>query len=120
MLALIIDDDSQTLELTARFFRQERISVIRASSAAEALHAVKTHPEIGIIVTDVDLPGMKGLSFLQDIKAMRDLPAVLITSNSQSAELRSEAQRLGVFAWIPKPIDEFAMCQLVQKLLRRG
>jgi two-component system cell cycle sensor histidine kinase/response regulator CckA len=69
---LVVDDDRGVRRLTARMLRTEGYSVLEAESAAEALRALETDPDIRLLVTDIVMPEMDGLALAD--RALAKLP----------------------------------------------
>ena len=100
----IIDDDSEIRELLKELFESDEYEVSTFNSAEDA------HPYIlreipDLILLDIGLPGMDGLTFLEKLKTeFDDVEVIMITGQ---ADLRSaiRAIKLGAMDYIRKPID---------------
>lgn len=101
---MVIDDELKHRELYSVALRDADFAVETMSSAEDALIALQTiHPDM--IISDVKMPGMNGITFLQKIRAkMPDLPFLLVTA---FADLRDavKALKLGAVDYLEKPID---------------
>ncbi len=71
---LLVDDDNNLLSSMKRSLRNEDFEVLCATSADEAL-ALLSHTSVDIVVSDQDMPGMKGTEFLQ--KVHRNFPETI-------------------------------------------
>ncbi len=108
---LIIDDEPDVAELFRQRFRREARQgdyVLHfAFSAAEALErlAGDIEPELIVILSDINMPGMDGLALLREIRARRpDLPVMMVTAYGDD-ERRRRAAEYGAADFVTKPID---------------
>jgi len=100
----IIDDDSEIRELLKELFESEDYDVSTFNSA-EAAHPYILRENPDLILLDIGLPGMDGLTFLEKLKSeVEDVEIIMITGQ---ADLRSaiRAIKLGAMDYIRKPID---------------
>jgi FixJ family two-component response regulator len=116
---ILVDDDPAVTHAMHFSFDLEGLDV-RSFRDGESLLAVDDLPDSGCLVLDHNLPGMDGLALLEHLRtAGVDLPAILITTNPQSA-LRNRAAAAGV-PIIEKPLLTDALLTTVRKALaRRG
>ena len=108
---LIIDDEPDVAELFRQRFRREvregAYVLHFALSAAEALEllAGEIEPELIVILSDINMPGMDGLALLREIKARRpDLPVMMVTAYGDD-ERRRRAAEYGAADFLTKPVD---------------
>jgi CheY-like chemotaxis protein len=107
---LIVDDEPDIAELFRQRFRQEtrqgQYVLHFAASGEEALHRLaEIHPELIVILSDINMPGMDGLDLLQEIKQLRPgLPVLMVTAYGDE-ERRRRADELGANAFLAKPVD---------------
>jgi CheY-like chemotaxis protein len=108
---LIVDDEPDVAELFRQRFRREARQgtyVLHfAFSAEEALArlAGEIEPQLIVILSDINMPGMDGLALLREIKKMRpDLPVMMVTAYGDE-ERRRRASEYGASEFISKPVD---------------
>jgi CheY-like chemotaxis protein len=108
---LIVDDEPDVAELFRQRFRREAREgtyVLHfAASGAEALERLShtIEPQLIVILSDINMPGMDGLALLQEIKARwPDLPVMMVTAYGDD-ERRRRAGELGAFEFLTKPVD---------------
>ena len=100
---LIVEDDFVNRELLNAYLQQE-YEILCAETAEEALRIIHGNSEtLSLVLLDLNLPGMKGLDLLREIKKDIDLsriPVIVLTSDTES-----EVDSLGTGAsdFIPKP-----------------
>jgi two-component system, response regulator, stage 0 sporulation protein F len=116
---LAVDDEADVADLFRQHFRREarnREYVLHfAYSAEEALKKLGEgiEPQLIVILSDSNMPGMDGLTLLREIKERRpDLPVIMVTGYGDD-ERRRRASEYGAAAFITKPADfEFLKAQL--------
>ena len=108
---LIVDDEPDVADLFRQRFRREArqgVYVLHfALSAAEALErlAGDIEPELIVILSDINMPGMDGLALLYEIKARRPDLAVMTVTAYGDEERRRRAAEIGAADFLTKPID---------------
>ena len=103
---LFVDDDLEFLEVLRDYFEDEGQAVVTASHALEALKILESR-SFDLIVSDVDMPKMNGLQFLQELQNRRvEIPLVFLSAHTNMSERR--ALDLGAFGYFEKPqrLDE--------------
>ena len=108
---LIVDDEPDVAELFRQRFRREvrqGLYVLHfAGSGEEALERLDTgiRPELIVILSDINMPGMDGLALLREIKTRwADLPVMMVTAYGDD-ERRRRAGEYGALVFITKPVD---------------
>jgi CheY-like chemotaxis protein len=108
---LIVDDEPDVALLFRQQFRREAregVYVLHfALSASEALErlAGEIEPQLIVILSDINMPGMDGLALLREIKNRRpDLPVVMVTAYGDD-ERRRRAAKDGAADFVTKPVD---------------
>ena len=118
---LVVYDEPDVAEMFRQRFRREArqgIYVLHfAASGEEALDKLANgvRPELIVILSDINMPGMDGLSLLREIKTRRpDLPVMMVTAYGDE-ERRRQAEEAGAFQFLSKPVD----FDLLKEELRR-
>jgi len=108
---LVVDDEPDVVDLFRQRFRRETRQgtyVLHfALSAAEALERLSgdIEPELIVMLSDINMPGMDGLALLRAIKQIRpDLPVMMVTAYGDE-ERRRRAKEYGAAEFITKPVD---------------
>ena len=116
---LIVEDDPDTREIMARYVTLAGYEHVSASNGWEALLAVDQN-EIDLILLDVMMPGMDGVTFLnilRNAQTKRNTPVVIVTAMSKH-ELQNRFQDLPVQAILPKTQELFdELMQTVKRIL---
>ncbi len=114
---LLIDDDDTLRELIEEELRRRGYSVVAFSSAEEALGRVQD-PDIGVVLTDINMSGMTGLELCQRVLAVReDLPVVVMTAFG-TMETAIGAIRAGAYDFIVKPFEFDALVLLLDRAMK--
>jgi DNA-binding NtrC family response regulator len=117
---LLIDDDRLLLTALPAVFEGSPcvITVDTASSAEQALRLIEA-TEYDTIVSDFSMPGLNGIEFLKECKAVRpDIPIILLTGYG-TLELEEKAFEEGAYAVIQKPVDPDVFLSVVTRAMIR-
>lgn len=108
---LIVDDESDVAELFRQRFRREvrqgTYVLHFAMSGEEALAKLdrEIEPQLIVILSDINMPGMDGLALLREIKQRQpELPVMMVTAYGDD-ERRRRAEQYGAAEFITKPVD---------------
>jgi two-component system, chemotaxis family, sensor kinase CheA len=115
LAVLVIDDSLTTRTLEQSILESAGYIVHAVASAEEALDQARRH-RYGLFLVDVEMPGMDGFTFIERARAdsaLRDVPAILITSRS-SPEDRQRGKEVGAQAYIVK--SEFVQTEFLQRV----
>ena len=119
---LVVDDEADVADLFRQQFRREvrqgRYVIHFAQSAEEALDKLGDgiEPELIVVYSDINMPGMDGLSLLRKVKERRaDLPVIMVTAYGDD-ERRRKAAEFGAREFVTKPVDFDLLKQQLQQL----
>ncbi len=99
---LVVDDEASIRDLLAKTLALAEYDVDTAPDAAAALNRVRAVP-YDLLIADLRMPGMDGLSLIRQTKRIRaELPVIIITGYSSEASA-IEAVNLGVAGYLRKP-----------------
>ena len=123
---LIVEDSDDDYEATIRAFKKVgnlSNSIIRCEDGQEALDYCQnewtdTTPRPGIILLDLNLPGIDGRAVLKELKGnprVRDIPIVVLTTSDDSKDIAS-CYDLGSNTYIQKPVKLEAFFESIQRL----
>jgi two-component system, response regulator, stage 0 sporulation protein F len=107
---LIVDDEPDIADLFRQRFRREvrqgQYVLHFAVSGEEALQRLaEIRPELIVILSDINMPGMDGLELLRELRGLRpELPVLMVTAYGDD-ERRHRADELGAAAFLTKPVD---------------
>ncbi|MCG2797275.1 MAG: response regulator [Cellulomonas sp.] len=115
---LIVDDSASVRQVVRITLSGAGYDVIEGTDGQDAL-ARLDGTRVHLIITDVNMPRMDGITFVQEVKklpAYRFTPIVMLTTESQS-EKKAQAQAAGAKAWVTKPFQPAQMLAAVAKLV---
>ncbi len=113
----IIDDEAMMRESLAATLAAQDHKVQAYQHAQEALTAARQQ-SFDLIVTDLRMPGMDGVTLLRELRRLGiDVPVVLMTAHASIATA-VEAMKLGAFDYIQKPFDAQEIEIVVERALR--
>ncbi len=116
---LIAEDDSISTILFQKNLKGENITILCAENGWEALELVGHHPEINLVLMDIQMPVMNGYDASKLIKQKRpDLP-IIAQSAFTSKEDKEKAIEAGCEGFLTKPINHTELLDLIKKLLTR-
>ena len=119
---LVVDDEPDVPELFRQRFRREARAgtyVLHFADSGEAALgqlADGVEPELIVILSDINMPGMDGLELLRHIKERRpELPVMMVTAYGDD-ERRRRASEYGAFEFVTKPVDFDRLKQQLRQL----
>lgn len=115
---MIVDDSASLRQVVSISLRGAGYEVIEGCDGVDAL-AKLTGQKVHLIISDVNMPKMDGISLVKAVKelpAYRFTPIVMLTTESQEAK-KSEGQAAGAKAWMLKPFNPQQLLTVVQKLV---
>jgi CheY-like chemotaxis protein len=119
---LVVDDEPDVAEMFRQRFRREvrqgTYVLHLAGSGEEALDKLSDgfKPELIVILSDINMPEMDGLTLLREVKQRRpDLPVMMVTAYGDD-ERRRHAAESGAAEFITKPVDFNLLKQELRRL----
>jgi two-component system, response regulator len=119
---LIIEDSADDFEATERAFAKTNLHnpIRHAWTCEEALHWLRSEELVlpGIILLDLNMPGMDGrrmLSLLKEDRALKEIPVVILTTSDDQRDVRA-CYELGANTYIQKPVDFDGLIAAIQRL----
>ncbi|WP_035858202.1 response regulator [Cryptosporangium arvum] len=115
---LIVDDSASVRQVVTIALKGAGYDVIAGVDGKDAL-AKLTGQRVHLIISDVNMPNMDGITFVQEVKklaAYKFTPVIMLTTESQE-DKKKAAQAAGAKAWVTKPFQPPQMLAAVQKLI---
>ena len=115
---LVVDDSSSMRQVVSITLKQAGHEVIEACDGKDALTKLDGR-KLHLIVSDVNMPNMDGLSFVKAAKllpAYKFTPVIMLTTEAGEAK-KKEGQAAGVRAWVVKPFQPAQLLLAVSKLV---
>ena len=115
---LIVEDNLMNLELATDLLELEGHEVLQARSAEEGIVSAKTH-QPDLILMDIDLPGMNGLTATRKLKqtpATEHIKVIALTAFAMKAD-EQRARKSGCEGFLTKPISTRTFAQQISAFL---
>ena len=113
---LVVDDDPDCREITARLLEREGHRARRAASGEECMRIALAEP-IDVVLLDVMMPGMDGFAVCEALRqAGKRLPVILLTARDDM-DTRLEGMHHGVSEFLTKPINRVELLARVRAQL---
>lgn len=115
---LVVDDSASIRQVVGLALKREGYEVIEAEDGADALtklNGVKIH----LIISDVNMPNMDGISFVKEVKKLANYkftPICMLTTESGQSKM-AEGKAAGAKAWVVKPFQPPQLLDAVSKLV---
>jgi two-component system, NtrC family, response regulator PilR len=116
---LIVDDEQGLREMLEILLSREGYDVAVAASGPEALDLFKKTP-VNVVLTDIRMRPMDGLSLLKEIKRLRPQTEVIMISAYADQETAIEAMNEGAYDFFPKPFNNKELKQVVKDALAKA
>lgn len=114
---LVVDDVEDNRYLVKRLLEKRGAQVLMAENGAQSLEMVKAHPEIDIILMDIQMPVLDGYEATKALRKMDyKLPIIALTANAMSED-RNNCLKAGCDDYLAKPINTSDLVRKLHHLL---
>lgn len=116
---LIVDDERDMLNLLAKVLTKKAgCAVTTVTSAEEALERVRGAC-FDVVLTDIKMPGMDGLTFLQQVQTLEPTLTPIVMTGYGTIEMAVQALKDGAYDFVEKPFDNERILLTVHRALER-
>jgi DNA-binding response OmpR family regulator len=115
---LVVDDEPMVCEVVSRYLANDGFRVLEAADGAAALEILSRHQPV-LVVLDIMLPGVDGLSVLRQLRSTADVPVILLTARASEVD-RIVGLELGADDYVVKPFSPRELAARVRTVLRRS
>jgi len=115
---LIVDDSTTLRQVVSIALKGAGYDVLEASDGKDAL-AKLTGQKVHLIISDVNMPNMDGITFVSEVKklpAYKFTPVIMLTTEA-GEDKKAAGQAAGAKAWVIKPFKPEQMLNAVSKLI---
>jgi len=115
---LTVDDSPSIRQMVKLTLTGTGYGVVEACDGRDALAKVGA-TEIHLVVTDLNMPNMDGLTLIRELRKLpsyKGVPIVFLTTESDESK-KAEAKQAGATAWITKPFKQEQLLAIVKKVL---
>lgn len=116
---LIVDDSKTVRNLVAFIMKKEGFKVTTAEDGLDGLEKLYSLSEVDLIVSDVNMPRMDGLTFIKTVReqaAYRDIPIVVLSTEGQDKDIQT-GLTVGANLYMIKPAQPEKLVRNVKMLL---
>jgi len=112
---LVVDDEENSRIALSKILTREGYEVASAGNGYEALNFLRGK-EVELIITDIKMPEMDGLTFLRELSRSHPESNVIMVTAYGEVESYIEAMNLGAFEYINKPVKIDELKKIIRKL----
>lgn len=116
---LVVDDSPTSRGFIADLLRRQMFQVLEASDGAHAIRTVLEHPDIKLLITDFNMPGMDGCELVQALRGQYDKTDMIIIglSGTGSGSLSAKFIKNGANDYLAKPfLHEEFFCRILRNV----
>jgi DNA-binding NtrC family response regulator len=116
-LILVVDDDSGLRE-SLRLILEEEYEVLDVPDGFQALDVIRSC-QVDLVLLDIRLPGMDGITVLERMKALDEQLEVILVTAVREVRSAVAAMKLGAFDYLAKPFDEEDVLSSIGRALEK-
>lgn len=116
---LVIEDQEDLAQLYQATLKKAGYKVQQAFTGEEGIAEFRTGGADAVLL-DITLPEMNGVQVLREIRNTNTSVPVIIITGETHADLRKECERLGVYAYLAKPVNYDAMLEAIRSALEES
>lgn len=117
---LVVDDSKLMHKMYEVMLRQ--YPLVYASDGRQALDRLQDHPDIDLVLLDINMPNMNGLEFLAELRsdaARAELPVIIISTEGREEDT-ARGLEAGATAYIKKPFHSEEILDVISRLEKKG
>jgi DNA-binding NtrC family response regulator len=112
---LLVDDEVPFVDTMVKRLSKRDFEIFTAYSGQEALDQLQEHPSLDVVVLDVKMPGMDGITALKEIKSRYPVVEVIMLTAHATVESAIDGMKLGAFDYLMKPAEIDELVDKVKK-----
>lgn len=116
---LVVDDDSSIRQVMQELLGEEGYAVRLAANGRHALEQIEAQVP-SLLVTDYEMPEIDGERLVERVRVRHPLMPILMITSRFVSDVRREAERLGVSAYLYKPLDLEVLLGRISAALAAG
>lgn len=117
---LVADDDPEILRVLTKVLVREGYQALGAASGDEAMAVLRETPAVQVLITDIRMPGMDGITLLRQALALRpELKVVLVTAFGDMEECY-RVMEMGAYEYLTKPFKIPELLEVLDRALDSG
>lgn len=119
MKILIVDDDKEIVQLLEIYVKNEGYEPVAAYNGKEALTKLNIDSDISLIILDLMMPEMDGMSVIKEVRKDSDIPILVLSAKTTNMD-KIQGLVTGADDYVTKPFNPLEVMARVKSLLRRS
>jgi len=116
--ALVVDDSATMREMVSFTLKQAGFEPLTGGNGQEGLDRL-TGQSVDLIITDLNMPVMDGLSFIKAVRARAEyqqVPILMLTTEAR-ADIREQGKAAGATGWLVKPVNPELLLEVIARVV---
>ena len=116
---IAVDDSASMRQMVGFTLKGAGHDVLEASDGLEAVKLAKANSGVDLVISDINMPNMDGISLIKELRGMPDYkftPILMLTTESGS-DKKGEGKAAGATGWIVKPFNPDQLLATIKKVL---
>jgi two-component system chemotaxis response regulator CheY len=116
---LAVDDSPSMRQMVGVTLKSAGYDVLEACDGREALDIAKQQAPVDLVITDVNMPNMDGLTLVRELRMLphyRGVPLLVLTTEA-SAEKKLEGKAAGATGWVVKPFSPDRLLATIARII---
>jgi CheY-like chemotaxis protein len=119
--ALLVDDDMRNIFALATVLDEQGMEIVSANNGRDAIRIVETDPHLDVVLMDIMMPEMDGITTIREIKKLPkggELPIIAVTAKAMKGD-REKCISAGAWDYLSKPVDRQHLLAVLRGWLHR-
>ncbi len=116
---LLVDDETAFVETMIKRLNKRDVEIFPAGNGQEALEQLQEHGDIEVVILDIKMPVMDGMTALGKIKTQYPLVEVIMLTGHATVETGIEGMKQGAFDYLMKPCNVEELVEKVREAAQR-
>jgi CheY-like chemotaxis protein len=119
--ALLVDDDMRNIFALATVLDEQGMEIVSANNGRDAIRIVETDPNLDVVLMDIMMPEMDGITTIKEIKKLPrggELPIIAVTAKAMKGD-REKCIAAGAWDYLSKPVDRQHLLAVLRGWLHR-
>jgi two-component system chemotaxis response regulator CheY len=115
---LAVDDSATMLQTISLVLEREGYKVITAIDGVDGLKKLEGGDRISVIITDLNMPNMDGITFTEEVRKLPNynfVPIIMVTTESSGGK-KDAGRSAGATGWIVKPFQPEQLISVIKKV----
>ncbi len=117
---LVIDDEESVRQFATKTLERSGFQVLAAANGAAAIEMCRRHPEVGLVLLDLSMPGRSGHEVLPELRKLLPEVPIIVSSGYSEHETMGRFAGQQVKAFLPKPYTSKRLSGLALSLAQRA